>query len=315
MNNCYRFEKIIFNDPIFKEVKATYIIHLENNGRLENIKLQLKKFHTTENVYILFNKGFKNCNKSDEIKISYADLMDCYHHVFKDADKKGYEYILVLEDDFFFNKKILDKTHSFSIDTFLHKKKGQNYLYFLGCFPIIQYSLFGDHNRILFSGGTHSCIYSKSFIHNYAFDFPSKNQHWDTYMIQNCITRFKYKEILCYQLYSKTSNQNNWSMNYLEEKIFIPIYLFLLHNMLELDNKTYGYHIMEIVSKCIFWIILLNICLIFIFINMFHKKKISWSKKFSLFSFICILLFGSLVSIFTIFFLMVLIGRIIYRGF
>lgn len=315
MNNCYRFEEISFHGAIFKEIPATYIIHLENNGRLESIKRQLQEFHPTEKVNILFNKGFKKCKKDDDIQISYADLMDAYHYILKDADKKGYEYILILEDDFLFDNKILDKKHSSSIDTFLHDKKGQNYIYFLGCSPILQYSFFGDHGRVLLSGGAHACIYSKSFIHSHAIDFPSKNQHWDQYMIEKCITRFKYKETLCYQFYSKTENQTNWGTNFIEQKLLLPIYLFFLHTILQLDTKLIGYHILEIVSKCIFWVIAFIILLIGILINQFLHKKLSWFKKYNLFSFVVLLLFASTFSIFMIFITMSLFGRILYIGF
>jgi len=32
---CYRFELLEFEDCLFKNVDATYILHLEGNGRLE----------------------------------------------------------------------------------------------------------------------------------------------------------------------------------------------------------------------------------------------------------------------------------------
>ena len=45
-------------------VDATYIIHLEGNGRLQNIYNQLNQYQPTKKVYIFFNKGYKNCNKN-----------------------------------------------------------------------------------------------------------------------------------------------------------------------------------------------------------------------------------------------------------
>jgi len=35
---CYRFELFEFEDGLFKNVDATYILHLEGNGRLENLR-------------------------------------------------------------------------------------------------------------------------------------------------------------------------------------------------------------------------------------------------------------------------------------
>jgi len=37
-NKCYIFEKIIFNDGLLNDnIDATYILHLENNGRINEI--------------------------------------------------------------------------------------------------------------------------------------------------------------------------------------------------------------------------------------------------------------------------------------
>ena len=55
----YTFKKMIFNDGFLNNsVEATYIIHLEGNGRYNDILEQLTKFHTPNIVYILFNKGY-----------------------------------------------------------------------------------------------------------------------------------------------------------------------------------------------------------------------------------------------------------------
>ena len=59
--NCYNFEQIHLNNNnlLNNSVDATYVIHLENNGRLNSIKYQLTKYQPTKIVYIVFNKGFK----------------------------------------------------------------------------------------------------------------------------------------------------------------------------------------------------------------------------------------------------------------
>ena len=54
---CYYIKTLYFNDPLFNETDATYIIHLENNGRYKNIEKELKKYHPTNIVHSLFNKG------------------------------------------------------------------------------------------------------------------------------------------------------------------------------------------------------------------------------------------------------------------
>ena len=59
-NECYNYKKIIYNNGLFnKTIDATYIIHLEGNGRLDDIMKQLNEYQPTNIVYILFNKGYK----------------------------------------------------------------------------------------------------------------------------------------------------------------------------------------------------------------------------------------------------------------
>ena len=61
---CYKFEKIENVTSLLDDcVDATYIIHLEGNGRLEHIYKQLEIFKPTQIIYIVHNKGFTNCEK------------------------------------------------------------------------------------------------------------------------------------------------------------------------------------------------------------------------------------------------------------
>ena len=105
--HCYRFERIYFENGILQEqVDATYIIHLEGNGRYDDIQKQLHKFHPTNVVYIVFNKGFKSCKKVAHIDKPPLDLVDAFLQTFNHAKKHSYKNILVLEDDFIFDDKI-----------------------------------------------------------------------------------------------------------------------------------------------------------------------------------------------------------------
>ena len=97
---CYRFEKIEFDGhSALLDIDATYIIHLENNGRLDSVKAQLNEFQPTKDVFILHNKGYKNCKKEEYIDKPPLDLIDAFWHIFKDAQQKNYNNILILEDD------------------------------------------------------------------------------------------------------------------------------------------------------------------------------------------------------------------------
>ena len=110
--HCIRLEKKNFKNSMFQQsIDATYIIHLENNGRLPLIEKQLKIFQPTNPVYIVFNKGFKNCQKILPYQVPARDLVDTFFFVFQDANEKGYKNILVLEDDFIFSNEIFQENH------------------------------------------------------------------------------------------------------------------------------------------------------------------------------------------------------------
>jgi len=91
---CYYIKTLYFNDPLFKETEATYIIHLEGNGRYEEIEQQLKLYHPTKIVHILFNKGYKKCEKIG-IDAPPVDLVDAYKYAFNHASK--YNTILIFQ--------------------------------------------------------------------------------------------------------------------------------------------------------------------------------------------------------------------------
>ena len=318
MSSCYRFQEIKYADPIFKEVQATYIIHLEGNGRLPAIEEQLKKYHPTETVYILWNKGFKKCQKDPAIDKSPLDLVDAFMQCFKDADEKGYENILILEDDFIFDEKILDPCHARSIEAFLKSKQGDNYVYYLGCASLIQFSTFGNHDRVFSSVGTHSVIYPKTFIKYTLTQYQFEILDYDEYMNKNLFnfSRFKYSNILCYQTFPNTENQTNWGSNYIE-KLGVPI---LLNSILylKLDRQVQpGYDILNLVSKILFWIILITTIILIFFITSFIGKNFKWlNKKWYYYIYILlgiIILYPVCIAL--IFILFVIIGRIYNLGF
>ena len=101
--DCYHYEKYHFEKGLL-DIDRTYIIHLEGNGRLDNIYKQLEEFHISKEVYILFNKGYKKCNKNLEEQKSTFDLIDAFMTIFEHA--RDLDNILILEDDFFFDKDI-----------------------------------------------------------------------------------------------------------------------------------------------------------------------------------------------------------------
>ena len=104
--NCYRIEEVQEGEPLFQHIDATYVLHLENNGRIDRIKKELRQYYPSKNTFVLFNKGYRKCPKNLPAPETRFDIVDANLYIFRDAKEKGFKNILVLEDDFFFDSKI-----------------------------------------------------------------------------------------------------------------------------------------------------------------------------------------------------------------
>ena len=283
---CYNFKKIKYNTGLLDDVvDATYIIHLEGNGRYDDIMNQLKIYHPTKEVYIVFNKGYKKCKKSEHIKLPAHDLVDAFLQVFKHAKNQNYDNILILEDDFIFTEKIMKESVQQDIYIFLNNNKDKDYQYFLGCLPYLQLpcTLDSKHFINICSGGTHAVIYTKKNRERLLNVNQKDITDWDYYSFKN-LRRYTYCEPLCYQLFPDTDNSNNWHkdnyifhmMSKLAKKIF---------NLFKLDTQIEpGYSVFYIFSKifALTLIILLILFLVIIYkisITLFKRKiKVSNNK-------------------------------------
>jgi hypothetical protein len=251
MNNCYSFEILNYNDGMFNKcTDATYIIHLENNGRYVDIQKQLNNFHPNNIVYILFNKGYK-CKNNPKINKAYLDLTDAYNYIFKHSISMNYNNILILEDDFIFSPQTT-KTDINRICKFINSKS-DSFVYKLGCIPLISLPL-NNYNYISLAGVTHACIYSKLFILktlkkniNYDWDHNASNPY-----------TYNYYKPICYQLFPMTENKKEWG--YEGSLINFSI------NILKLDQQCEpGYSIHYMLSKII------GVLLIILFLFIFYK--------------------------------------------
>ena len=248
---CYYVKTLYFNDPLFKETDATYILYLEGNGRYSQIEEQLKEYHPTKIVHIIFNKGYKKCDKP-KINTPPIDLIDAYKYAMNHA--KRYNTILILEDDFMFNKIVKEPQHRKNIDKFVSSHKDAAFVYKIGCIPIVQIP-YNMHNYIGKSGGAHSVFYSKSIRESILKNIINMKD-WDDYLFFNT-TQYIYYTPLCYQLFPTTENQKYWGKHniiiYTINKIMIVIL-----NLLKLDTQAEpGYSILYAISKTWLWILIL----------------------------------------------------------
>ena len=273
MNSCYSFKEYIYHDQIFSNIDATYIIHLEGNGRLQNIEDQLEKYHPSKKTYVLLNKGYKKCKKEDYIDSPSKDLIDAFYTIFKDAHNKNYNNILILEDDFIFDTKMNDKSIRQNIDDFLADNHSDPFVYYLGAITYLQSGLNETNNRLYFSTGTHACIYSKKCIDYFLDKVDQKSiTDWDVFLNFGSIPRYKYHTPVCYQTFPDTDNSRGWH----RDSTFLWILVFIqrsIFKLLYLDTQCeFGFNTFELISRLLFWLILFVIFYT-IYKFIFNKQK------------------------------------------
>lgn len=265
--HCYQFKYMKNTDGIFHNtIDATYVVHLKGNGRYESVMKQLNEYHLTNDVFILHNKGFKKCHKTGNIVYPADDLIDAFFQIFKHANEKKYENILILEDDFIFTNDIKNVTHINNITNFLIKRTNQSFIYYLGCLPYLSLPIFDGNNTYfpIFSVGTHSVIYSKKYRENLSNNYSKIIvKDWD--VINNCsMNKYMYCQPLCYQLFSDTENRRNWICGYTNVKII---------TLVGVDKKIEpGYSRLYAISKILPLFILLSLIIIYIKCTIVSKK-------------------------------------------
>jgi len=281
MNRTYYSSKeMVFEKGFLDDcVDATYIIHLEGNGRLDHINQQLELYHPTKTVILVFNKGYKKTGKKLPQNTPTYDLIDVFINVFKDAREKKYNNILILEDDFIFSEKILDSKNTGSIIKFIHSRnqKRESFLYVLGCLPWFQIPItipmdFDFFTRkVLVRTGTHACIYSKELRDKVlAFD-QSSISDWDVYT-NWYFTNYMFYEPLCYQLFPETENKKYWLYLFGISELFN-----LLLKFFEMDKKAEpGFSFFYWFSLLFFIFLFFLFCFYFFWAYFFLK---SWSWK------------------------------------
>lgn len=296
-NNCYNFKLREYNIGIFDNfIDITYIITLEGNGRKENIKNQLLKYIPTKKIYIVYNKGYKNCEKKLYKNIPAYDLIDTNLNILKHSIKNNFNNILILEDDFIFNDNVNNINIINNIELFIEKNKNETFYFNLGPTPILFYPNINICNPIfkgIYSGSAHSIIFNKKIqyeiLKKSIIDKNFKKYlHWDSFIFSNYNNYF-YKIPLCYQIYSITENQQYWFGD--DKNSFTNIYMskivIFLNKLLCLDKKpepgfTILYNISFLINYSIFIFILLMILYSFIFLfkKIYSKKiKIKMKKK------------------------------------
>ena len=285
----------MYTDGIFNDsVDATYILHLEGNGRLKSIIKQITEIHPTNIVYIVFNKGFKNCKKILLKDTPPYDIIDTNINVFKHANDNNYNNILVLEDDFIFSDNIKNKNHINNINTFLLKKGGSDFIYQLGGKPFILFPI-GNSTYLTLSTLGHADIFSKvsqnRLINDYNTGKITSYNHisgLDVYILYQSIfllNLYIYDIPLVYQIFPITHSQQHWYSNDVLSKCIQ--YLDLSYIKITNLDKTPqpGFSRFYIISKIVSLVLFIFIIYV-IYIIVFYLKLFKYvSKLFKVYRF------------------------------
>lgn len=274
-DKCYKFKKNIYNDGILNNgIDCTYILHLVNNGRMNNIKNQLINYHPSNIVYIVFNKGYKKCFKG--INNSITDNLVSFIKIFEHAKSMNYNNILILEDDFMFSDKIKDQNHIKNINNFLIKHKNDKFTYALGCIPLIQIPYNFNSSLVPLFGCIHSTIFSKKMYIELIDKYYNNKINYQLDM-HICFNYYKYNYMynipLCYQIFPNTECYKNWGKKKdgsisLFNTIFFTISKYLI-KLLKLDKQYEpGFSICYFFSKILLYLLILIFisCLYYIYL-------------------------------------------------
>ena len=269
MTHCYKFNELNFKYGIYdNSIDVTYILTLKKSPKIKNIQKQLTHTKPSKKIFIVVNEGFKKCPKKLLIQNTTYDIMHSYIEIFKHAQKKNYQNILILEDDFIFDKEIHFLKNTTKINDFCNKHKKKNFILSLGSLPFIIFPYNDFFYKSIISTGTQSMIYSRQFIDKTLMNIQKvkKIHDWD-YYTNTTFNRYLFHIPLITQIFNETENQKNWDSLFGLKYIFL---YFIKKNKLNIKSQP-GFDNFYFYSKIIS-ISLVLLC-IFIIYLLFHLGR------------------------------------------
>lgn len=243
-DHCYHKEEIQLNSGALDgAVSKAYLLTMVDSKRPWREKL--RDFPLCSSVTVIYNHGFRNCQKQLLTQISYCDLQDAFAYICRDAVAREYDNILVLEDDFVVLDR--DQAHYHSVNNFLLSRSFD--VYNLG--PSTVFSTLPpifSHNRCLFFRTTHAVIYSRRYLQWYLDHGLRKAEHLDETFNNLSTVKFAYYKPLIGQTFPMTENRLNWKNCFL---FFTDWWITIWR----LDTSCENYKYQQWAFSWLFWII------------------------------------------------------------
>ena len=282
MDDCYYLESIFFQRGLLDNIAdAIYILTMENSKRQGNFMKQIYDYQLHKNIFIMKNKGFKNCDKvvcnNNDCKLidnTESDAVNAYINAFKHALSMKYDKIIILEDDFICSPELKNQFHIANIEKITRNMP--NNLFSFGVLPFVTTYHSKYIRKCWISSGAHATLIPKYF-----FDKFIKNEYniceMDFYLNMNG-NKYIYYKPLVLQTFPITDNFKNWGNN-CSGKLFGHIFRFFMRciiKTLNLDNRAEpGTSIMYVLNALVYDLvvplIILKIILKKIYPNIYQK--------------------------------------------
>jgi len=211
--NCYYYTEVVLKNRELVLIDVAIVLTMDHKTlEDENIK-QIMERVPTNRLIVQFNKGFKKCNKKHLTKQqSNYDLCDATETALKYAfGVMKLEHVLILEDDAYFVKNMEDEWKS--VKDFINKNRFTvyslgNFGYIVNPFNII----FGDkkHIKVYEYGGSHACIYNKSFLKYFDMNKCYQIDIYSKYIEKSYVY---YKPLVIQHLFASSSNYQSWPVS------------------------------------------------------------------------------------------------------
>ena len=257
MNKYRTYKYVKFKKGILDNIiDAVYVITLEKSKRLLNVYKQLYDLKLCKINIIQINKKYKEkCNCNLYKQNTSHHLWNNNIEIFKHAEKKNYNNILILEDDFIFDNIIKKKQIIEKFEKFLKNNKNFNLIY-LGNLPILLNPfIYSSFVNVYCTGQAHSIIYSKKARNIIIDNYEKKNYMWidqhDMWYNFFLNERYFYYKCLCYQRLVNTENKKLWSNKFIDN--FIKLFKL---DKCNINNYNFYNKIIYILNFILFFILI-----------------------------------------------------------
>ena len=192
------------------------LLHFDNDQltRHEQVLAQIRDVPLSK-IYIQYNEGYKNCEKTLKQQTPIYDVLEAYKQAFTHALNNNYNRVLIFEDD-----AIIDVDRVYCPKTIQSIKKFIEHnnpkVYSLGAIPALSHPLYllNEHRKYLIGLAFHAVLYNESFMRFFTTLDPLKvrGKTIDAF-VKDYVPVYGYHQPLIYQTFPSTENKEYWGKN------------------------------------------------------------------------------------------------------